>query len=377
MDCRRCKKSAPEGAKYCPYCGAALERPARRGKTRGNGSGSVYRLPNGSWMATVTLGYEVDAENKLHRRTRSRCCRTKGEAVMALPELRAAPVRRDLTLRQLIDQWLPTHDAGKATLQCYRAALRYFEPCAWTRLSALTIDDLQECVDECGHGRRTQENMRTALGLAYKFGIPRHLIPEDLNLAQFLRVGGEAAAKRDSFSELQIARLRAAGREDCDTVLCMIYLGFRPSEFLALTADSYDAEHECFIGGAKTEAGTDRIVTVSPKILPIIQRRVAEGGFICHDENGRKWPLKAFTERVFYPALHAAGIENPITAAAGGLPRHKFTPHSCRHTFATLMKRAAGSDKDKLALIGHANDAQLRDYQDVAYEDLRRITNAI
>ena len=57
--------------------------------------------------------------------------------------------------------------------------------------------------------------------------------------------------------------------------------------------------------------------------------------------------------------------------------RHRVTPHSCRHTFATLMKRAAGSDKDKLALIGHANDAQLRDYQDVAYEDLRRITNAI
>lgn len=377
MDCRKCKKSAPEGARYCPYCGAALERQAKRGKSRGNGSGTVYRLPNGSWIATVTLGYDVDDGGQLHRKTRSKCYRTKGEAVMAIPELRSAPARQDLTLKQLLDQWLPTHVGSKSTLQCYKAALRYFAPCQWTKLSALTIDDLQDCVDECGHGRRTQENMRTALGLAYKYGIPRHLIPEDLNLAQFLKVGGDQAAKRDSFSELQIARLRAAGREDCDTVLCMIYLGFRPSEFLALTDESYDAAHQCFVGGSKTEAGINRIVTVSPKILPIIEKRVAEGGFIVHDETGRKWALKAFTERVFYPALTAAGIENPIVEAAGGLPRHKYTPHSCRHTFATLMKRAAGSDKDKLALIGHTKDDQLRDYQDVAYEDLRRITNAI
>ena len=109
----------------------------------------------------------------------------------------------------------------------------------------------------------------------------------------------------------------------------------------------------------------------------MVASRVNRGGFISQTENGAQWTLKAFTEKVFYKALRDAGIDNPIITVAGDTPRHKYTPHSCRHTFATLMKRAAGSDKDKLALIGHASDEQLRDYQDVHWEDLQRITDAI
>ena len=46
-----------------------------------------------------------------------------------------------------------------------------------------------------------------------------------------------------------------------------------------------------------------------------------------------------------------------------------------RHAFATLMKKVSGSDTDKLALIGHTSTTQLREYQDVRYEDLRAITD--
>lgn len=377
MICPKCKKEPPPTALYCPWCGSSLAEgvdTTQNRKTRGNGTGSVYRRGD-RWIAVVTLGYEPVGEfpdNKLLRKTRSKTFRTKKEAVAALPALRYAQKKEELTLQQLFDRWLPTHKAGKSTLDCYKAAIKHFSPLRFAKLDAITIDDLQDCIDECGHGRRTQENMRAALGLAYKYGIPRHLIPSDLNLAHYLKVGGEAAAKRDSFTDVQIERIRQTGTFETDTVLCMIYLGFRPSEFLELTSDSYDSRGY-FTGGAKTEAGRDRLVTVSPKILPIILKRVENGGYIA----GKKWDLKAFTEEVFYLALDQAGIENPIVTVAGGVTRHKYTPHTCRHTFATLMKRASGTDKDKLALIGHANDAQLRDYQDVHLEDLKRITDAI
>lgn len=376
MICPKCKKEPPTDALFCPWCGFRVSEggSTTSKKTRGNGTGSVYRRGD-RWIAVVTLGYESVGEfpdNKLLRKTRSKTFRTKKEAVAALPALRYAQKKEELTLQQLFDRWLPTHKAGKSTLDCYKAAIRHFSPLRFTKLDAITIDDLQDCIDECGHGRRTRENMRAALGLAYKYGIPRHLIPSDLNLAHYLKVGGEAAAKRDSFTDVQIERIRQTGTFETETVLCMIYLGFRPSEFLELTSDSYDSRGY-FVGGAKTEAGRDRMVTVSPKILPIILKRVEKGGYIA----GKRWDLKAFTEEAFYVALEQAGIENPIVTVAGGVTRHKYTPHTCRHTFATLMKRASGSDKDKLALIGHANDAQLRDYQDVHLEDLKRITDAI
>lgn len=79
---------------------------------------------------------------------------------------------------------------------------------------------------------------------------------------------------------------------------------------------------------------------------------------------------------LFYQVLDACGIDNPVDEQ-GGAKRHRYTPHSCRHTFATLMKRVPGADKDKLELIGHTSQEMLRHYQDVDYQDLRRVTDAI
>ena len=79
---------------------------------------------------------------------------------------------------------------------------------------------------------------------------------------------------------------------------------------------------------------------------------------------------------MFYDVLDACGIENPVEGPEGA-KRHRYTPHSCRHTFATLMKRVEAPDKDKLSLIGHTSNEMLRHYQDVSFEDLRRVTNAL
>ena len=87
--------------------------------------------------------------------------------------------------------------------------------------------------------------------------------------------------------------------------------------------------------------------------------------------------MSVITAGTLFVAIIVRCARNPLVTVAGGIQRHKYTPHSCRHTFATLMKRAAGSDVDKMALIGHASDEQLRDYQDVHYEDLRRIVDAL
>ena len=375
--CRKCKAETPPEAKYCPMCGVSLIPDSRHHKSRANGTGSVWRLDNGHYIAMVTLGYYVGDDGTLHRKTRSKCFTRKTDAIAAIPALKREPVRNVPTLRELYDKWKPTHRAGKSTMDCYAAAFKYFGDLQFMRMDAIEIDDLQECIDNCGHGRRTQENMRAALGLMYKYGIPRHLIPGGLNLAQYLHVGGEGAAHRDSFTDVQIEQIRRAGTYDTDTVLCMIYLGFRPSEFLSLTAADYNWQHHCFVGGAKTEAGKGRTVTVSPKVLKIVEDRVKRGGYFVHTKTGGKWTLQDFTEKVFYPALDAAGIDNPVITVAEETPRHKYTPHSCRHTFATLMKRAAGSDKDKLQLIGHTSNEQLRDYQDVHFDDLQKITDAI
>lgn len=383
MKCPKCDRPLAEEYRFCPFCGKSIDNQPKAPKKRGNGQGSVFKLPNGKYKACVTTGYFLDEKGKLHRKYKSQTFALKKDAVAALSTIGKNPdkeLKAKLTFKELYDRWLPTHQAGNSTLDCYRAAIKYFQD-VWTiPIADIDIDDLQECVDSCPKGKRTRENMRAVAGLMYKYGIPRHIVPENLNLAPYIKITGESAASRESFTDVQIKKIRdGIGRIPfSDYIYCMIYTGFRPSEFLALTSADYDSTHTALVGGAKTEAGKGRTVTLSPKIKTIIADYSHNSGPLFPDSNGKPWKsLRDFTEYAFYPALEQLGIDNPIIEIAGGVKRHKYTPHTCRHTFSTLMKRTQGSDKDKLALIGHTSTEMLRYYQDVTYDDLRQITDAI
>lgn len=380
-NCKRCGAVLPIGANFCPACGRAVVLK-HSAKKRGNGQGTIKALDNGKYMLTVTLGYYTDDDGKRHRKTRSRVFERKKDAVAAVPVLLTDPRKEEkktLTFKELYDKWLPTHRAGKSTMDCYKAAFKYFAPLYSMRMSEIDVDDLQECVDDCPRGKRTRVNMKAVCGLVYKYGIPRKAVPDNLNLAPFLIAEGESAAHRSSFTDVEIEKIKkACGKiPHAEEIYCMIYTGFRPSEFLALQASDYDAARKTLTGGAKTAAGKNRVVTLSPKIAPLIAQAAASGGPLFADSAGKAYRLQDFTENVFYPTLDAIGIDNPIVEIAGGVKRHKLTPHSCRHTFATLMKRVGGADKDKLELIGHASGEMLRYYQDVDIADLQKITDAI
>lgn len=373
MMCRKCRAEAPEDARFCPRCGAQLHVDQAT-KARGNGTGSVYKRGK-TWVAAVTVGYYTDAAGKLRRTVRRKMgFSTKREALEYLPTLAKAPAKQHpRTWQQVYDLWLPTHQASKSTIGCYQAAMTYFRPVWGLPLSDITVDDLQECLDDCPKGKRTRQNMKALAGLVYKYAIPRQLA--SLNMGEYLKVNAEDTAAREGLPLDVLAAIEAHVDDvpGADYVLCQCYLGFRPSEFLALDAALYDRTERAFIGGAKTEAGRDRVVTVSPKIQAIVDRLTADkiGGPVFCAEGGGPMAIKAYRS-LFYSVLDRCGVDNPLVDG-----RRRYTPHSCRHTFATLMKRAPGADKDKLALIGHTSTEMLRHYQDVNFDDLRRITDAI
>ena len=376
MKCRRCRGEIPDGSKFCMHCGA-LQSTTQNVKSRGNGQGSVYKRGR-TWTAVRVFGYTVSDDGKLHKTTRSKSgFRTKKEALEYLPQLIAAPRKKIMTWQAMYDTWKPTHRAGKSTMDCYAAAEKYFKPVWYIPFDQIDIDDLQDCMDECPKGKRTRENMKALAGLLYKFAIPRHMAT--INLGQYLIVGaGDVSIKQALPDDALTAISKAVNMvPGADYVLAQCYLGFRPSELLALDASDYNRKERAFVGGAKTEAGRNRVVTVSPKIQPIIDRLVHDkiAGPVFCGEDGKQMTIEQY-RALFYQVLDACGIDNPIDEQ-GGAKRHRYTPHSCRHTFATLMKRVPGADKDKLELIGHTSQEMLRHYQDVDYQDLRRVTDAI
>lgn len=379
MKCRKCRQDIPEASRYCLHCGA-LQAVTRNTKTRGNGTGTVFRRGK-TWTAVRVLGYTtevVDGVKKLHRTTRSKGgFKTKKEALEYLPNLTAASRKKSMTWQQVYNAWFPTHRAGKSTMDCYSAAENHFRALWPLRFEQIDIDDLQACLDDCPKGKRTRENMKALAGLLYKWAIPRHIA--ELNLGQYLIVGGGDTSERAAIPLDALERIRAAvGRvPGADYVVAQCYLGFRPSELLALDVRSYDRRERAFVGGSKTDAGRDRIVTVSPKIQPIIDRLTHDkiAGPVFCGPDGAPLTLEQY-RATFYEVLASCGIDNPMEGPDGA-KRHRYTPHSCRHTFATLMKRVQGADKDKLELIGHTSTEMLRHYQDISLDDLRKVTDAI
>ena len=278
MVCRKCRTALPDGSKYCLSCGAKQDI-TRRPRSRGNGTGSVYQLPSKTWIAVRICGWYTAEDGSIHRKTRSKSgFRTKKEALEYLPLLAVTPAQersRHITYKELYDKWYPTHRAGESTLGCYRAAIKHFRPLWSAQLADIDVDDLQECMDDCPAGKRTKENMKALCGLLYKYAIPRHLAT--LNLGEYLIVGGGVSEEKRALPMEAVQALQQAGASIPygEYIVAQCYLGFRPSELLALDIEDYDPRLRSFVGGAKTEAGRNRIVTISPKIQPIIDRLVA------------------------------------------------------------------------------------------------------
>lgn len=378
MQCRKCRTQIPDESKYCLRCGAR-QNLSHKPKSRGNGQGTVFQRPNKTWCAMRTIGYITMPDGSTRKRTVSKSgFKTKKEAVEYLPQLLAQPRKqKSITFQKLYEAWLPTHQASKSTLDCYRAAYKWFSDVHFMLISDIDIDDLQNCLDECPKGKRTMENMKALCGLLYKYAIPRN--HATLNMGQYLVIRAEGSEEKDALPLSEVEKLRSAvgSVPYANYIVAQCYLGFRPSELLSLDAKNYDRKNRAFIGGAKTEAGKDRIVTVSPKIQPIIDdlmRDKISGPVFCAPGN-KSMTISAYRD-AFYAALEAVGTDNPIIGE-GDAKRHKYTPHSCRHTFATLMKNVSAPDKDKLRLIGHTSTEMLRHYQDVDIEGLRKITDAI
>ena len=122
-------------------------------------------------------------------------------------------------------------------------------------------------------------------------------------------------SEKQALPEDALEAIRSAvGRvQGADYILAQCYLGFRPSELLALDAASYDRKERAFVGGAKTDAGRDRVVTVSPKIQPIIDRLTADkiGGPVFCGPGGRTMTIEQY-RAMFYSALDACGVDNPL-----------------------------------------------------------------
>jgi integrase len=209
--------------------------------------------------------------------------------------------------------------------------------------------------------------MKVVAGLVWKFAQDNDLVQK--NITANLYTGNDATTTREPFSDLELKKIRqAVGTEPyADYVVALCYTGFRPGELLELKKEAYNKQGKYLIGGGKTEAGTDRIVTIPPAIADIITQRAAADGEMLFPNlsTGKQMTHEYFRKHCFDPLMAKLGITGKV-------------PYSCRHTYSNLLKNAPGDTGDKARLMGHADYTFTQEkYQSSTVKDLKKITNRL
>ena len=369
MLCRKCKKEILDDSKFCNFCGAkqVVERSIKK---RGNGQGTVYKDKNGKWIAEYTLGWDV-VDDKLSRKKRKkRGFATKHEALAYLPQLKqdVAPQDLNIKFKDLYDKWMEKHSVKvtKSTIDCYKSAYKYFMPLYYVEVAKIRTEHLQKCIDECPHGRRTKENMK-ALGTSLcRYAMQLDIV--DRNYAEYIYIPKEDKAEKVVFSAEQLAKMWAnvGTVPNIKYVLILCYTGMRLGEMLGAKTANYNREEGYFITGSKTDAGKDRVITISPRIAAFFEDFAQGEDLFFKDKPSEK----KFRNDIYYPALQALDMD--ILKPDG---THLYNPHCCRHTFATLMKNVNAPSTDKQKLIGHSKFEMTAHYTHTDIDSLKKITD--
>jgi integrase len=267
-------------------------------------------------------------------------------------------------------KWLDGHTekVTQSTINCYKSAYKYFSTLYYVEVAKIRTEHMQKCIDECPHGKRTKENMK-ALGTSlWRYAMQLDIV--DRNYAEYVYIKKEETAEKIAFSKEQLETMWASVSSvpDIKYVLVLCYTGMRLNEMLGAKTENYSKEDGYFITGSKTAAGKDRVITISPKIAPFFDD-FAKGDDLFFAE---KLTEKKFRNEIYYPALQALGMD---TLKPDG--SHIYTPHCCRHTFATLMKNVDAPATDKQKLIGHSKFEMTAHYTHTDLESLKKITDNI
>ena len=269
----------------------------------------------------------------------------------ALKEYRTNPAiySEDITLKQLYDDWSKSkyQYISKSTKENYEGAWNKISHYGKEPFKDLRTGNFQAVIDAYhanNASRSTLSKVKILLGLLYNYAMQNDIVNKDYS--DYVKLPKEEKIEKEIFSDIELQILeKNIALPWVDTILILIYTGLRISEFMNLTIFSVDFDNQVITGGLKTDAGKNRVIPIHSKIYPHIAKWKNRNGnrLICN-EKGKAIPVRAYREDMYYPTLDILGIR-------------KINPHGCRHTTASLLKRAGADTLAIQRILGHADYA--------------------
>lgn len=354
MLCRKCKREIPDGSVFCNFCGKKQSTAKRRNRKRPHGSGTIrkdtrYKNPyialapaSSHGAGRVYLGAFPDVKS----------------AQAAIDEFikHGRPELYGATLKDIYELWSDIHFKQIKDASTWISMWKRFKSIENMKISDIRTAHFQPIVSAATSSSSASKLKSLALMLC-RFALENDLV--DKNYAEFLKLPKFEKTEKLIFTPEQISILWDHSEDKrFQVILAMIYMGFRLGEMIILKKSDIHFAEGFVVGGIKTEAGTNRIIPFPPSI-PEIKKFFQDW---CQDSP--KELLFGMTERqfrhvYFYQPLSEIKFINARRRTDSGNSwefddENHLTPHSTRHTFASLSA-AAGMRPDNLQkIIGHA-----------------------
>lgn len=319
-----------------------------------NGYGSVHKLPGKRrkpWRVRITKDTVYNEEKDEYKQIYQTIgyYETRQKAMQALAEYHDNPYDLDnanLTFSNIYEKWSEEHFKGKshAGNKCWKTAYNHCKPLYNRKFRELKVYELEQTIENAEVGDVTKGRMKNMFSLMYRWAIRHEIVSKDLGKLCKPIGKVQPTFEKTPFSEAEISVLweNILKIPYVDMILIEIYSGWRPSELTALETTDIDLETLTMKGGAKTDAGKNRIVPIHKRIIPLIKRRYnpdnrhlfvnEEGRYINYDYYYKKF------KRVM------------------SLLEMNHSPHETRHTFITLAKEAHLDEYCLKLIVGHEID---------------------
>lgn len=316
---------------------------------RANGNGSITKVKGNRrkpYKVVITKGWDSTTGKQIKKMLGYYF--TQKEANKALADYLDTPYDLELSnisFEDIYERWskVKYQKVSHSAVLGYQSAYDNVEKLHNMKIKDIKARHLQEAMDNCSRGQATKKKIKYLFGQMFAYALQNDIISKDYS--QFVDVGKDVTEnKREPFSNKEIELLwnHLNDIEFIDTILIMIYSGFRIGELLELKIENIDLVDRTMTGGLKTEAGKNRLVPIHPKILPLIEKRYNKNKqYLIVNFKGQKMKYDNYYREKFIPIMEQLNM--------------KHRPHDCRYTFATLLSNANANATAIKKMIGHEN----------------------
>ena len=274
------------------------------------------------------------------------------------------------TFAQIYNTWKDLHfsEISQSTAHGYVDAFERAHLLHRRRMIDLRTGDYQQIIDQLISEGRSYSMCQKQNGLFQQlntFAMQRDLIEK--NYAEFVRLPKKPEPKQRVLSEEEQSAIWKVSEKDgpYQQVACIAVVlfctGMRIGELLALQSKDVHLEEGYVVGGEKTAAGKNRVIPLPEAVRPIIAGWLAAGNeTLLANRAGNKMDHSRVRHR-FTELMKQLGIEG-------------VTPHTCRHTCATMMAAAGVAPKAIQTILGHASYSTTAEIY--THPQIRELVNA-